>query len=188
MDRRNFLKRSAQKTAEHAIETVEARVNERARRWIRPPFAIAELDFLLGCTRCGDCIEACPHDVIFPLKNSLGADVAGTPALDLNNKACQLCDDWPCVTSCKPGVLLIVDTEEKVAPLPHLAKIHINTETCLPYQGPECGACEGCCPVEGALIWKDFKPVINQEMCTGCAQCRHACVMQPSAIQVESHG
>ncbi len=186
MDRRNFLKRSVQKTAQRAMESVEARVNERARRWIRPPFAVAELDFLLNCTRCGDCIEACPHDVIFALKAGLGADVAGTPALDLTHKACQLCEDWSCVTACKAGALVLVESNDKTKPLPHLARASIDTTTCLPYKGPECGACEDSCPVEGALTWNTYLPNISQELCIGCGQCRHACVLQPSAISIDS--
>lgn len=186
MDRRNFLKRSAQKTAERALESVEARVKERARRWVRPPYALTELDFLLACSRCGDCISACPHEVIFPLKAGLGADVAGTPALDLTRKACQLCADWPCVSACETGALQITTTDEGNALLPRLAIAGIDETSCLPYKGPECGACEGSCPVEGALIWSDYRPVINTELCVGCAQCRHACVLQPSAISITS--
>lgn len=186
MDRRNFLKRSVQKTAERALESVEARVKERARHWIRPPYAVTELDFLLSCSRCGDCIAACPHKVIFPLKASLGADVAGTPALDLTRRACQLCEDWPCVTACETGSLRATEQEDTDATLPRLAIAKIDQESCLPHKGPECGACEGSCPVEGALTWREYKPVIDSELCVGCAQCRHACVLQPSAIKIVS--
>jgi len=188
MDRRGFLKRSVQKTAEHAVEAVEARLKERARRWIRPPFAVAELDLLLGCTRCGDCIDACPHKVIFPLKASLGPDVAGTPAMDLTNNACHLCQDWPCVTACEPGVLKLPPTESETETLPRLAIARVDTEACLPYLGPECGACAESCPVEGALGWQGDKPVIHPDHCVGCAQCRRACVLDPSAILIQSLG
>lgn len=186
MDRRNFLKRTAQKTAEHAIESVEARIKERARRWIRPPYAVTELDFLLSCSRCGDCVSACPHKLIFPLKASLGADVAGTPALDLTHRACQLCEDWPCVAACETGSLRMTEKDDGNVALPHLAIAQIDEDSCLPYKGPECGACEGSCPIEGALTWSDYRPSINSELCVGCAQCRHACVLQPSAIFIMS--
>jgi ferredoxin-type protein NapG len=185
MDRRNFLKRSAQKTVQQVMDSVDARVNERARRWVRPPFALNELDFLLACSRCGACIEVCPAQVIFPLSASLGPDVAGTPALDLAHRACQLCNDWPCVNACEPGALMLprIDENETI-PLPQLASASIDIKACLPYQGPECGACEGSCPIDGALTWDNYQPVIHAERCIGCGLCRQACIMEPKAIHI----
>jgi ferredoxin-type protein NapG len=186
MDRRSFLKRTAQKTAEHAVESLESRIKQRARRWIRPPYAIDELDFLLACSRCGDCIDACPHGTVFPLKASLGADVVGTPALDLTNKACHLCEDWPCVNACATGALRLAETKDNTETRPMLATAQINTRECLPYKGPECGACEGSCPVTGALLWKDVRPVIDTDHCIGCGLCRESCILEPPAIVIQS--
>ena len=73
------------------------------------------------------------------------------------------------------------------APLapPKLAAVRIDTRTCLPYSGPECGACAHACPVPGALEWEDgIRPVVNDERCTGCALCREACIVEPKAIEV----
>ena len=105
MDRRAFFKLGLRKTARTAVKSADALVVKRASRWIRPPYALAELDFLLACTRCGNCIEACPHGVIFPLSARLGGQVAATPALDLLHKGCHLCEDWPCVVACDAGAL-----------------------------------------------------------------------------------
>jgi len=125
--------------------------------------------------------------VVFSLGPQLGADVVGTPALDLTNKACHLCQDWPCVAACEVGALkLPTDIEESEHLLPVLATCSINTNTCLPYNGPECGACEGSCPVDGALGWQSEKPYIDKEACVGCGLCRLACVLSPSAIKVET--
>ncbi len=40
-----------------------------------------------------------------------------------------------------------------------------------------CGACakEGVCPMEAVSIGEDGKVVINQEICTGCGECRKRC-------------
>jgi ferredoxin-type protein NapG len=65
----------------------------RPRTGSAPPYAQDELAFLLACTRCGACVTACPHGVIFPLAPRLGITVAGTPALDLLHKGCHLCED-----------------------------------------------------------------------------------------------
>lgn len=185
MDRRGFIRNLAGKATEKAVDVVDAKVRARASRWIRPPFAIDELEFLLSCSRCGDCIEACPHDVIFSLKASLGADVAGTPALDLTHQACRLCDDWPCVTACEPRALVLPEVESKDRIPPRLASVFIDTSRCLPYLGPECGACADSCPIDDTLIWQGDRPVIDKDSCVGCGQCRQACVLDPSAIQVQ---
>ena len=79
------------------------------------------------------------------------------------------------------------DNESEAAtapPLPKLASASINKENCLPYSGPECGACEASCPVAGALIWDSQKPLIDNAVCVGCGLCRQACIMQPSAINI----
>jgi len=181
MDRREFFRRGVSKAAEVAIKQADERVAERAKHWIRPPYALPELEFLLACTRCNACIEACPHTVIFPLAARLGADVVNTPALDLLNKACHLCEDWPCVKSCEPAALKI--PEEDVV-LPKLASISIDETSCLPFMGPECGACADSCPVPNALNWNDNRPVIDKALCTGCGLCRQACILDPRAISI----
>ncbi len=155
------------------------------------PFAINEFDFILACTRCGDCVEACPHDVIFNLSAKLGMKFAGTPALDLLNKGCHLCEDWPCVSACEAKALLlpeITDEDEDntvIAP-PKLAKASINEQSCLPFSGPECGACLNGCPVEGALTLDMVRPVINEQLCTGCGLCRESCITEPKSINIAS--
>ena len=202
MDRRNFFRSALKKGGKAAVKVVDAQVKKQASRWIRPPFAIDELDFILACTRCSDCIEACPHQVIFSLSARLGAKFAGTPALDLLNKGCHLCEDWPCVTACEANALwLPVDDDtttdnENVAseseeaakddqPMPpRLAKVAINGDACLPYNGPECGACFSCCPVPGALTQDMFRPVINPSLCCGCGLCRENCIVDPKAVTI----
>ena len=188
MDRRNFFKLGLQKVAGTAVKLADEAASQRARHWIRPPYALPELEFLLACTRCDKCIEACPHDVIFKLPSRLGAQVVGTPAMDILNKGCHLCNDWPCVSACEPGALLfsVPDEDAEAPPLPKLARAEINTSSCLPYQGPECGACKPACPVPGAMTWKMEKPEIDPETCTGCGLCREACIVEPKAVNITS--
>ncbi len=195
MDRRAFLKSSIDSTTRTAVKIADAHVKSRAKHWIRPPFAIGELEFLLACTRCDECIEACPHGVIFPLAVRLGAQVAATPAMDLLNRGCHLCEDWPCVGACDTGALKRAGKEDDTAPggdeagvqpLPRFARLRIDVQRCLPYLGPECGACAGSCPVEGAMSWSHEKPRIDEQLCIGCALCREACVFEPGAIEIET--
>jgi len=241
MSRRGFFKRSFGKVASVGSEYVEHKVVEQAKAWIRPPFAQAELDFLLNCSRCGDCIDACPHNVIFPLPLSRGASVAGTPAMDIPNNTCLLCTDWACVNACKDKALsfsinqatcntissssvtgspvtdntiVVKDITEEVAvdgksiisstdtgsgantesvempqakDCPPMASAHIDESQCMPYSGPECGACRGSCPIPNTLIWHNEKPSINLETCIGCGQCIQSCITSPKAIIISQY-
>jgi len=51
---------------------------------LRPPWAVAEVAFLLACTRCGDCRTACPTRII-------GQDDGGFRALDCLVRECAFC-------------------------------------------------------------------------------------------------
>lgn len=192
MKRRDLFKLGAQKTARMAFDYAAGKAASRAGNWLRPPFPVDELDFLLDCTRCDQCIEACAPGVLFKLPARHGLQVAGTPAMDLVHRGCHMCDDWPCVKACEPGVLKLPEADEDSAPalpqpaLPKLARVRINPKVCLPYLGPECGACRDSCPVPGALEWRGTKPVINPELCTGCALCREACIVEPNAVDVSA--
>ncbi len=187
MDRRGFFRQALRRGGETVIRHVDGKVARQASRWIRPPYAIDELEFLLACTRCNACIEACPHQVVFPLAARLGVQVAGTPALDLLTRGCHLCADWPCVEACETGALKRPALAEgEPLPLPRLAQARLNPRTCLPYNGPECGACRDTCPVPGALVWERERPRIEAEACTGCGLCREACIVEPKAIRIES--
>ena len=182
--RRAFFESGLRKAGQTAVKAAEAHVTRRAARWIRPPFALDELEFLLACTRCGACIAACPHRVIFPLSARLGARVVGTPALDLLNKGCHLCAAWPCVAACEPGALKRPGAAPEEPALPRVAVAKVDTDTCLPYLGPECGACAESCPVLGAMCWKQSRPRIDPGQCVGCALCREACILEQKAIHV----
>lgn len=185
--RRNFLKQTASKTAGLAVKEAQERANSRAAKWIRPPYALEELEFSLTCSRCGDCISACPEHVIFKLAAHTGVTAAGTPAMDLLHHACLLCEDWPCVNACEVNALAFPETEsDEEIPLPMLSNCRVDTEKCLPYTGPECGACESSCPIEGALSWNMERPTIVQGLCVGCGACLAACIVEPKAIKVRS--
>ena len=186
MKRRDFFKFTAHKTAELGYRLAAQGVERRALKWLRPPFAQDELEFLLLCSRCDKCIEACPHDVLFPLPAQFGAQVAATPAMDLLNRGCHMCADWPCVQACETKALQRPESD-KTPPTVKFGHIEIDTNRCLPYLGPECGACAESCPVPGALIWRDRRrPEVDQDICTGCALCREACVLEPKAVSLSA--
>ncbi len=197
LDRRAFFTLGMKKAAKTAVDLAQTRVVQRAKRYIRPPFALAELDFLIKCTRCTACIEACPQEIIFPLSARLGVEVVATPALDLSAGACLLCEDWPCVQACEVQALQLPEPsglkssgegdDQSDQPLvPDLALAAIDPAHCLPFAGPECGACGSACPIEGAIEWEMTQPKINADLCCGCAQCREACITEPKSILMRS--
>ncbi|HAT27317.1 MAG TPA: hypothetical protein DCS89_09900 [Gammaproteobacteria bacterium] len=69
---------------------------------------------------------------------------------------------------------------------PRISVAVIATDQCLPYLGPECGACRDSCPLDGALIFEGVRPTINSEVCVGCGLCREVCIANPKAIGISS--
>jgi ferredoxin-type protein NapG len=190
LERRGFFKLGLKKAAKAVVDAADTQVQSQALHWIRPPFAVRELDFLLACTRCDKCIEVCEPKVLFNLSPRLGAQVVNTPAMDLLNKGCTMCDGWPCVAVCEPEALKLPMQQESVSgkpedATPKLALISIDEKTCLPFLGPECGACKSACPIPAALVMEGGRlPRIDHDHCTGCALCRLACIIEPKAVNV----
>jgi len=144
----------------------------------RPPGAVAEGQFLSSCTRCGDCITACPPKAIRIAPPEAGERRAGTPYIDAIHQACVMCTDTPCITACEPGVLRM-DLPLK------MATVRIDPVACLPYQGQPCSMCIDHCPVEGALSTDDMKrPVIDSTVCTGCGVCMQVCPAPRNAVEL----
>lgn len=140
----------------------------------RPPGAVDELQFLAGCTKCGDCITACPYQAIRKANGRLG-QVAGTPIIEPDVQACLMCEDFPCITSCKPGVLT-----RSVPPVMGTARV--TPQLCLAHHHTTCTVCIERCPVEGAIHVHDGKPTIDENICTGCGVCRYVCPAPENAI------
>lgn len=140
----------------------------------RPPGAIEENQFLAGCTRCSDCRDACPYDAIRKAPERLGA-IAGTPVIEADTAACLMCEDFPCITACEPGVL--VHSHPKV-----MGTAKVTQHLCLAHHGTTCTVCSERCPVDGALNVSEGKPTIDEEVCTGCGVCRYVCPAPENAI------
>ncbi|MDG2053674.1 MAG: 4Fe-4S binding protein [Phycisphaerales bacterium] len=140
----------------------------------RPPGAIDEEMFLDQCTRCGDCIEACPPSAILAAPEAFGR-AAGTPIIDPRIQACVMCTDTPCIASCEPDVL------RDDLPLT-MGSAMIVPSDCLAFLGQSCTQCTDACPVTGALDLTDGLPSINNEHCTGCGVCHQVCPAPVNAV------
>ncbi|MCC4119180.1 4Fe-4S dicluster domain-containing protein, partial [Aromatoleum toluclasticum] len=63
---------------------------------LRPPWAVPEGVFEDVCTRCGDCLKACPPAILVSAPG-------GYPVVDFSRGECSFCGD--CVAACKAEAL-----------------------------------------------------------------------------------
>jgi ferredoxin-type protein NapG len=179
LDRRRFFSHGLSRLLGQVVDAVSDKVAPES--FIRPPGAIAEAAFLAACTRCRECGAVCPALAIRMLPSAHGL-AAGTPVLEVDDRACVMCEDMPCVKACPTGALL---APERGWADVKMAIIGVDDRRCLAFQGVECGVCARVCPVGEKAIQLDAKtrPSIGAD-CTGCGRCVTACVTTPSAMTV----
>lgn len=135
---------------------------------MRPPWAVAAEVFLDRCTRCSDCITACPTGLLIKGEGGFPeADFA--PAR--GSEGCTFCRR--CLTACTPAALLEVPGQ---APWQLKA---VFGEACLASQQVVCRTCGDLCdarairfsPRPGGVAL----PQLEHAACTGCGACLAAC-------------
>lgn len=143
----------------------------RPRAELRPPWALAENDFIDRCTRCNDCLKACPQDIL------VSGD-GGYPSIDFTRGECTFCAD--CLSACQPQALLRRDGEP---PWPYKAAISAD---CLPAKGVECRVCGDFCDARAIVFTPRLGgcalPQIDRQLCTACGACLAPC--PTSAISI----
>lgn len=167
----------------HLTEPAQETSRQQAKRnfpVIRIPGAIEESQFLSKCTRCGDCITACPHDAIVIAPPSY-REAAGSPMINPADEPCLMCEDFPCITACPEEVLLPLETGTKHK----IADARILDYNCLNGSGRAAEACTICveqCPELGAIVVENGMPHVDNFKCTGCGICHYACPAPTNAI------
>ena len=148
----------------------------------RPPWSVTESQFVDRCSRCDDCVKACPTGLL------IRGD-SGFPIADFSVAACSFCGE--CVKVCTTGALSAA-TEHA----PWQFSVRIG-DGCLPRQGVECRVCGEACDT-GAIRFRPrlggvALPEVNDTACSGCGACLAPCpviaierIAQPSANPVPS--
>ncbi|PVX39758.1 periplasmic nitrate reductase subunit NapG [Pasteurella langaaensis DSM 22999] len=197
-NRRQFLKNATRTAAGICgvgviLGLQQHQANAKEGVALRPPGALAEKDFLAACTRCGQCVQACPYDMLH-LASLISSTEAGTPYFVARDKPCEMCVDIPCMKACPSGALSDNLTDINDARM-GLAVL-LDHETCLNWQGLRCDVCYRVCPVIDKAITLEevhnnrtqihakFIPTVHSDACTGCGKCEQACVLEEAAIKV----
>ncbi len=182
--RRRFIKESVLSLARTAQEYVthrdapreEAVVQTFRADGLRPPGAVEESLFLERCTKCGDCVKACPYGSITLSQRD------GTPEIFPDQHPCYLCHDFPCIASCGTEALIPVDGPEEVK----LGVAEVLHRVCTAGQG--CHACVSQCPMDAlSMNFGTLRLHVAPERCVGCGICEQTCktVNDKIAIKVK---
>lgn len=168
--RRDFFKdsvisvaKAAKEFSSHADAVPEKPAPAMRTDWLRPPGAVGEAIFLERCTKCSDCMKACPHESIVIHQD-------GTPVIYPDHMPCYLCDDTPCIAACATEALLPVGSVNEA----RMGVAVINHRLCTAGQG--CHACVSKCPTDALTMDFDAQRlVVAVERCVGCGMCEHVC-------------
>jgi ferredoxin-type protein NapF len=140
---------------------------------VRPPWSLAEADFLERCTRCEACITACPTHII--VKGD-----GGFPTIDFSHGECTFCH--ACANACEAGAF------DATRVTPWRLQLTID-DTCLAKQDIFCMACLDACPEQAIRLHYDTGtpvPKVDTAQCTSCGGCIAICPLQAIALRPQA--
>ncbi len=145
---------------------------KRQDQSIRPPWALHGGAFPAACNGGGDCINACPENI-------LRADSESFPAVFFGAGLCTFCG--ACAEACPTGALAIVPGAK-----PWKLKAEI-ANTCLSILGTTCRVCGDQCDIQAIAfrlaVGCAALPEIDAATCTGCGACVAPCPVHAIRIQ-----
>lgn len=138
---------------------------------VRPPGSVVP-GFLDHCTKCGDCLEACPEAVI-------AIDQDGFPTFQPSDDPCTFCGQ--CALACPTEALQF----ERMADWPWRATI--QETSCLSINGVSCRVCQDNCE-QNAIRFKlqtggRADPALDSDACIGCGACVALCPVDAVALE-----
>lgn len=184
--RRGFFEELLHTVATPMLEMADEKFNlglKDLRRFVRPPGAIPESQFVERCEKSGYCIEACPVKAIIPLPEYKNKKLAGTPVVVAETQPCVMCYDLACMAVCPTGSIMPQGREEI-----RMGTAKWHSDSCLRTDGGECQICVDKCPFRERVITLDAagKVAINPDTCTGCGVCAFYCPTNPRSITIET--
>lgn len=153
-------------------------------RYLRPPGALAEEEFLRKCIRCGLCGDVCPNQCIQFFDIGSGRR-SGSPFIIPREQGCILC--MKCNNACPSGALQpLKDDIESIRKQVSMGVAVLDADLCYSYNDRICGICYRACPLQDVAIkigsWE--KPILVQKNCVGCGLCERICYHYPQAIKI----
>jgi len=141
---------------------------------LRPPWSLADDQFLTICTQCDACAKACPEGII-------RAGSGGFPVLDFNQGECTFCGE--CASQCEANAIVFDDHYQ----WPWQAEISAG---CLNKKNVICRSCVDECETE-AIRFKWIAsgvsiPEIDNSLCSGCGACIGVCP-EKSIVMEQKH-
>ncbi|CAI2718870.1 4Fe-4S dicluster domain-containing protein [Nitrospina watsonii] len=194
MDRRFMLRQSVHFFAKPTVDSIQGKIDRvntafdkitKRPPLLRPPGALSEREFLNACTRCSDCVNACPKDAIQKVPKKMGFLIMDTPYIDPAKVPCVMCDGLPCIAACEEGALLPVPGGPRDVEMGYAI---LDKKKCQAYGDTFCQQCLIDCPIPGAITQdREMRPTIHKDVCTGCGVCVRSCgtVNIPVAIKVK---
>lgn len=144
---------------------------------IRPPGAVEESYFTAHCTRCGNCIQACPTRLLKSVDRHWDFS---TPYADFTPQDPTWCETNcnACSQVCPSAAIRPFRVADKKN-LPFARAVFIF-EYCRLYDDIECSICARECPYEAiSYQWneEEYRQVveIDERKCTGCGWCVAVC-------------
>lgn len=158
--------------------------NQPSFRFLRPPGALDEAEFLRSCIRCGKCGEICPNRTIKFFSTENGVDSIDTPYIVPREQACILC--MKCGDVCPTGAIKSVPREmNAILENIEMGTARVDRSLCLSWQGKTCGVCFRACPLPNVAIriGRLEQPHVLKD-CVGCGLCERSCIQIPQAIRI----
>lgn len=142
---------------------------------VQLPWSLPWPEFVADCSRCGDCLSACPEQII--IKGD-----GGFPALDLGRGECSFCGD--CASACQEPLFRPRDQR----PWDYIAQI---TEGCLANGQVYCQRCQDSCEARAIrfvpVLGRVPTPSVDATLCTGCGACVGDCPVGSIKVASPAH-
>ncbi len=155
----------------------------RFKKYLRPPGALSEKDFIDACIGCGQCANVCPNKCISMQGIEKGLENLATPFIVPRARGCVLC--MACTQACPTGALKKLPATKEGMLAVTMGKAVVSEDICYSFSGRTCGACYRACPIAGTAMKIGLfeKPYVQDE-CVGCGLCEQACIHMPQAIRI----